>query len=134
MSQRIFPLVAVVLISVTFRGVYAQQEDGKKVLTIEDYARWRSIGSTSISDDGSWMTFAYQTPNADDTLYVRSLVSDEVYMIPRGQQPLFSDDCRWVAYLVATPHDEAEKLREQRKPVPQQGWWCRRRPIQLRIP
>lgn len=121
MSQRIFPLVAVVLISVTFTGVYAQQEGEKKVLAIEDYARWRSIGSTSISDNGSWMTFAYQTPNADDTLYVRSLVSDEVYMIPRGQQPLFSDDCRWVAYLVATSHDEAEKLREQRKPVPQQA-------------
>ena len=26
---------------------------GKKVLTIDDYARWRSVGETSISPDGS---------------------------------------------------------------------------------
>jgi dipeptidyl aminopeptidase/acylaminoacyl peptidase len=100
-------------------GSYAQEQDGKKAMQIEDYGRWRSITSAGISDDGQWAHFAYRTPDADDTLFVRSLAGETEYMIPRGQRPQFSDDARWVAYVVATAYEEAEKLREDSKPVPQ---------------
>jgi len=90
----------------------------KRALTINDYARWRSITSASISDNGNWMTYAYRTPNADDTLYVKSLLSDKEIQIPGGSQPDFSGDSKWVAYTVSLPRKEAEKLRKDKKPVP----------------
>ena len=36
-----------------------EQSTEKKVLTIEDYARWRSVVSTGISADGEWVSFGF---------------------------------------------------------------------------
>ena len=33
----------------------AAKSDPKRPLTIAEYARWRSIGSVAISDDGNWV-------------------------------------------------------------------------------
>jgi len=109
-----FMVFAVILIFAA--GLYAQ--DGKKALTFDDYARWRSITSTSISDDGNWITFGYSRREADDTLYVKNLENDKLHVIPLASRPQFSDDGKWIAYNVSLPRKEAEKLREAKKPVP----------------
>ncbi len=99
----------------------AQESDAKRAMRIEDYARWRSIVSIALSDDGSWMTYGYRGHRGDDTLYVKHLEGDEEFLVPRGMEPQFSDDSRWVAYVIATPFEEAEKLRKDDKPVPQRA-------------
>ncbi|MCP4726172.1 MAG: prolyl oligopeptidase family serine peptidase [bacterium] len=100
---------------------YAQDASGKKAMKIEDYGRWRSIRSTAISDNGNWVTFAYRTPHSNDTLYVKNLTTGKEYDIPRGSRPQFSDDSKWAAYTVSVPFKEAEKLRKDRKPIPQKA-------------
>ena len=77
--------------------------NGKKALTIPDYARWRSIGSVAISDDGAWATYGYSQRNLDDTLFLKSFATGTDTRIPRATGPQFSDDSRWVAYFVAPP-------------------------------
>ncbi len=98
--------------------VLAQDSRDKKALKVDDYGRWRSIRSTAISDDGSWVTFSYRTPHSNDTLFVKNLLSGKEYEIPRGSQPQFSDDSRWAAYRISLTYKEIEKLRKDRKPVP----------------
>jgi len=95
-----------------------QDNPEQQPFTIDDYARWQSIVSTSISDDGTWMTFGYNKVKSDDLFYVQSLTSDKGYEIPCGSRPLFSDDSQWLITVVSLPWKEAEKLREDRKPVP----------------
>jgi len=114
----IFSAVLFTVILIIAAGLFAQDTGGKRIMTIEDYARWRSIGSTSISDDGSWITYAYGTPEADDTLYVKSMETGSEYVIPGGSNPKFSDDAGWVAYVVNLPVKEAKELRKKKKPVP----------------
>ncbi|MEX2282014.1 MAG: prolyl oligopeptidase family serine peptidase [Gemmatimonadota bacterium] len=75
----------------------------KRALNIPEYARWRSIGSVAISDDGGWASYAYTQRNVDDTLFVRNLDADSTVRIPRASNSQFSDDGRWVAYIVAPP-------------------------------
>ena len=116
--NRLTPLFTVIALLFCTANLRAQDTGEKKVLTIEDYARWRSITSTAISDDGSWITFAYSPHRADDTLYVKSLNTDMEYELPRAYSPQFSDDCTWVAYMVTVPFEEARKLRKDKKPVP----------------
>ncbi|MFC1729035.1 prolyl oligopeptidase family serine peptidase [candidate division KSB1 bacterium] len=110
-------LFVTVLAFLLFSNVLFAQESGIKVLDIEDYMRWRSITSTSISDDGNWITFGYGTPRDDDTLYVKQLSSDKIYEIPRASRPEFSDDARWVAYQVTLPFKETEKLRRDNETI-----------------
>ena len=75
----------------------------KRALNIPEYARWRSIGSVAISDEGTWASWSYTQRNVDDTLFVRNLKADSTIRIPRASNAQFSDDERWVAYIVAPP-------------------------------
>jgi len=118
-SSKIFiPVILLVALFISATILFAQEDSGKKVLTIEDYARWRSITSISISDDGNWMSFGYSKRNTDDTLYVKNLETDKLHVIPFASRPQFSDDGKWIAYNVGLPVKEAEKLRKENKPVP----------------
>jgi dipeptidyl aminopeptidase/acylaminoacyl peptidase len=107
------------LLPIAQAGVQAQ--DAPKPLSIAEYARWRSITSTALSEDGRWAAFAYRSHRADDTLYVKSLSDDRQFMVPLAGGAVFSDDGCWVAYLLATPFEEAQKLREGNKPVPRKA-------------
>jgi hypothetical protein len=108
-------ILLLIIISVSLNG-FAQD---KRPFTINDYGRWRSITSTSISDNGNWVTYAYRTPNADDTLYVENLSTGKKFEIPGGSRPVTSDDEKWAAYIISIPVKQAEKLRKDKKPVPQ---------------
>src|SRR3990172_837140 len=72
--------------------------NGKKALTIPDYARWRSIGSVAISDDGAWATYGYSQRNLDDTLFLKSFATGTDTRIPRATGPQFSHYSPCVAY------------------------------------
>ena len=125
--QRIFGLLLCVFILATLAPDIYAQASNKKVLTIDDYERWRTISSVSISDNGEWITFAYVYADKDDTLYVKSTIKDKVYEIPRGlipprgTSPAFSDDSKWVAYFVVLPDKEQKKLQKEKKPVPRKA-------------
>lgn len=99
---------------------YLQAQAPKKVLGIDDYARWQSIETSRISGDGNWVAYTFRHPNALDpqpVLHVLRLDSEKDTEIPNGAQPAFSDDSRWVAYFVELPYADAKKLRDGNKPV-----------------
>ncbi len=116
--HRLNPILIVIALLFCTSSLTAQETGEKKPLTIDDYSRWRSISSTAISDDGTWVTFTYSPFRSNDTLYVQSLESDKEYTIPLGYRSKFSDDSNWVAYMITLPYEEAEKLRDKKKPVP----------------
>lgn len=90
----------------------------RRALSIDEFERWRSIGSVAISDDGRWASYAYERREADDTLYVRELDTQRLITVPRASGAVFSDDAKWVAYIVTPPFDEVEKLERDDEPVP----------------
>lgn len=95
----------------------AQSDPQGKVLTIEDYNRWRSISDEEISEDGRWVGWTYGLSRADDTLHVALVDGDRHHMVPRGSDVAFSDDERWAACFVSLPWEEQQALREKREPV-----------------
>ncbi|MGD2067828.1 MAG: prolyl oligopeptidase family serine peptidase [Gemmatimonadota bacterium] len=104
-ARRLTPVAsAVVALLVALPG--AAQE--KPPLTVDDYGGWKTIASVDLSPDGSWMTYGYEPLEGDDTLFVKSLDGNAVHAVPRGSSPAFSDDGRWVGYLVAPPEEEGE--------------------------
>jgi dipeptidyl aminopeptidase/acylaminoacyl peptidase len=93
----------------------------KRPFTIDDYANWRSITSTSISDDGNWVSFAYSKTKSDDEFYLKNLETDKEFKVIGASDPEFADNSRWAAYFLNLPWKEAEKLRKERKPVPRKA-------------
>lgn len=82
-----------------------QQAADLEVLDLEDYPRWSRIGNVALSPDGAWMAYSYDPLDGDNTLFVRQLDGDTVHELERASGPRFSDDNRWVAFMVS---DEEE--------------------------
>ncbi len=112
------PLLAVIVVLISATTLLAQDPDAKKPIPIDDYERWRSITSTAISDNGEWLSFAYTKREADDSLYVENAGTGQEYLLSCASRSQFSEDSKWVAYMVTLPFEEAEKLREDNEPVP----------------
>jgi dipeptidyl aminopeptidase/acylaminoacyl peptidase len=90
----------------------------RRALTFDDVTRWRTIQGSTIAADGQWVAWSYAQFRADDVLHVRHVDSGREHVVERASRPAFSRDARWVAYSVAPPFAEVEKLQKDRKPVP----------------
>ncbi len=84
---------------------------GKKVLTVDDYSRWRTIGDDHISSDGRWVTYVYRytnvlTKDEKPELHLLDLETNRDVVIPHASNGEFSPDARWIAYEVDSepPH------------------------------
>lgn len=89
----------------------------KKSLTIDDYKLFRSVSQATISDQGGWAGYTYQTPRGNDTLIIKSLSTDRTDTIPFGTRVQFSDDEKWAAWMITLPFKKQESLKADKKPV-----------------
>lgn len=106
-------LVFCILIIVLIAPVNAQ----KKNLAPDDYIKWQSIGPLNISDNGEWVAYQITVQEGNDSMYVVNRNTKKVYKLEFASSPEFSKDNQWIAYRVGLPFKEAEKLREDGKPI-----------------
>ncbi|MEZ5316873.1 MAG: prolyl oligopeptidase family serine peptidase [Vicinamibacterales bacterium] len=81
------------------------QASQKKVLTVDDYTRWRSISGAEISPDGRWVSYSLQFTNVpqDETkpvLHLRNLDTNQEVEVANATGGTFSKDSKWIAYQV----------------------------------
>jgi len=115
-KRSLFIIIIIIALS-SGLNLYAQ----KKSLNIEEYTRWRSISSSAISENGNWVCHVYKTPEKDDSLHIKNLQTDSLYIIPRGSSPVISDDENWAAYFLNLPSKKIKSLKKESKPVPKKG-------------
>jgi len=84
-------------------GPLAAQD--KPPVIVDDYGPWKQITSVALSPDGEWMSWVQDRLEGEDSLYVKELDGQTLLTIPRGQEPAFSRDSRWVAYLIGAPEE-----------------------------
>jgi dipeptidyl aminopeptidase/acylaminoacyl peptidase len=97
--------LAIVAAFAAGRARPSAQEPAKKVLTIDDYTKWRSISSQAISNDGLWVIYTLQFANttpaeSKPVLYLLNLGTGQTVEIPNGTGAVFSPDSRWLAYQI----------------------------------
>lgn len=107
-------LLLMALLCLVSQGTHAQQ---KKQLTPADYGKWQQIGVTDLSPDGSWVGYHIGIQEDNDTLFIVNRKTDKVYKLEFATSFEFSGDNQWVAYRIGLPFKEAEKLREQSRPI-----------------
>lgn len=104
-----------VFICLLILGFSAQAQ--KKQLSPEDYGKWQSLGQTEISPNGSWIAYQIIVQEDNDSLYVINRSTNKTYKLAFANTPEFSKDNQWLAYRIGLPFKEAEKLRDQSKPI-----------------
>ncbi|MDE3127870.1 MAG: prolyl oligopeptidase family serine peptidase, partial [Gemmatimonadota bacterium] len=83
----------------------------KKVLTVDDYSKWRTVGDARLSSDGRWVTYTYRHTNViardeKPELHLLDLTTNRDVAVPGAYGGEFSRDGRWLAYEVDSepPH------------------------------
>ncbi len=89
----------------------------KKDLTPEDYGQWQTLATTGMSPNGEWIIYHIMVQEGNDTLFVVNKNANKTYKLPFAVNPEFSGDNQWLAYRIGVPFKEAEKLRDQMKPL-----------------
>ncbi len=100
------------LLAFTF-NLSAQQ----RPLQLEDYTQWSRIVSPTVAPEGDWFAYALRPNGGDDTLYIKSVLTEKTERIPYGFAPIFSSQGAVVAYFTKPNKSESEKLKKAKKPV-----------------
>ena len=108
-------ILTLTFLFVTFVTLVGQ--DTIRVIKPSDYAKWQTLGSFSISDDGSWVSWNISLVDGDDTLYIKNPASSKIYKFALSTGLVFSTDSKWAAFRVGYSEKQIEKMTEQKKPV-----------------
>ena len=108
MAYRRFAIFAMALIMTTASALpqsSPQPPAKKKALTVDDYAKWKSIASQAISGDGKWVAYVLQLTNttpaeAKPVLHLLNLETNADVTVADAAEPAFSADSKWIAYQV----------------------------------
>jgi Prolyl oligopeptidase family len=107
-------------------GVTAADSGAGKILTVDDYPRWRTIGDDHISSDGLWVTYTYRFTNVPTRgekpeLHILNLGTHQDVAIPNASGGVFSPDGRWIAYRVDSEPPRGRGGRAGGAPAPADG-------------
>ena len=113
--NRYLRLSILLVFSLSLISINAQE--GKKPVTVEDYTKWATTGSSTLSDDGRWMSWSIRMVDGEDSIFVKNLSSGKTYGYVNSSALQFTTDSRWASMRIGYSEKETERLREQKKPV-----------------
>ncbi len=102
----------------------AKATPAKRSITHDLYDTWRSIQGTRLSRDGQWVAYAMAAQEGDGELVVKHLRTGQTFRHPRGKDPVFAAEGRFVAFAVAPPKaevDQAKKAKKKPDAMPKAG-------------
>jgi dienelactone hydrolase len=98
-------------------------EEPRPLENIQDILAWKSLRSSSISNDGNWFAYRLSPQEGDGEVVIRKTHEDKEFKYPAGevtgysQDIVFSENSEWVAFTVYPKREEAKKLKKQKKKV-----------------
>ncbi|MEC9092102.1 MAG: S9 family peptidase, partial [Planctomycetota bacterium] len=105
------------LSSVPFATCASHDEEETRPLEHKDYADWKTVVAPMISNDGSWICFSAKPGKGDSLLQIRDNRSTQEFVVVRGRSARFSDDSRFVFYVVDPDPELLKKLKKEKKPA-----------------
>jgi dienelactone hydrolase len=148
-SPRRLMLVAAMLAFVPLVGTPPRMEQAAapqaaapqatRTVQLQDIINWKTIGVTTLSNDGEWFAYRIAPGEGDAQIIVRRTHTDKELTFDAGETPTpaggggrggpgadgagpastlaFSDDSKWVAFTTYPSRAEQQRLRRQRRPV-----------------
>ncbi|HEX7939695.1 MAG TPA: hypothetical protein VF483_11980, partial [Gemmatimonadaceae bacterium] len=79
----------------------------KKVLTVDDYSKWKTIDAAQISSDGKWVAYGTRftnvvTPDQKPVLHIYNTATGADVTVADATNAQFSSDSKWIVYQIET--------------------------------
>ncbi len=93
----------------------------KKPPAPADYGQWESLinpgRNGGLSPDGKWLAYGINRANGNNDLRIVNVGDGTSKTAAFGAQTAFSSDSRWAAYSIGYSEAQADKMRNDKKPV-----------------
>ena len=112
--------LALAVVAVSLGSTLLAQQP--RPLRPDEYRRWELLLNQRVplSPDGRWLVYGIRHADYQTELRVQAIDGGDPITIPAGEQPVFSDDSRWMAYLIGFTEEQEAKLRKEKKPLRKQ--------------
>jgi len=130
-------LLVWVFLSIPAGAIQSPQVAGDtRAMGLTDIVAWKNASATTMSNDGRWLAYRMSPLEGDSEVIVRAADGDKVFKFPVGETPSagggpagpgevgppaatlrFSEDAKWVAFMVYPSRAESARLRRQRRPI-----------------
>lgn len=98
------------LFLLTYGSAFAQ----KPPLDNNVYDRWKSLSSSSVSDDGNWVTYIINPQQDDGWLYIYNVATGKKDSVARGGRPAFSADNKYMVYKTIPAYSETRQAKKKK--------------------
>ena len=88
------------------------QTPPKRPIGYDVYDYWRSIQGTRLSNDGTWLAYALTAQAEDGELVVRNLKTNQEFKAPRGTNPQFTNDMKFVIFTIVPTKADDERTNQ----------------------
>ncbi|NOY51914.1 MAG: S9 family peptidase [Chlorobi bacterium] len=90
---------------------------GKKPVSHQDYASWKSISEYEISNDGNFLIYVINPQEGDGWLYIRNLSDNKTDSVPRAYKAKVSPNSSFIAFRIKPQFDTLRqaKLKKTKK-------------------
>ena len=103
-------LLTTILIAVLAFGlVSTAQAQDKRPLEHEDIHGWMRMSDIELTRNGEWVAWTEAPDRGDGHLMVTSANGDDRFTIPRGQDPVFSGNSRYVLFRIVPQADSVRQ-------------------------
>jgi dipeptidyl aminopeptidase/acylaminoacyl peptidase len=77
----------------------------KKILTSDDYPKWKAIDGAQLSPDGKWASYGTRftnvlTPDAKPVLHIYNTATGATVTVADASNAQFSSDSKWIVYQI----------------------------------
>ncbi|MGV3614253.1 MAG: prolyl oligopeptidase family serine peptidase [Fimbriimonas sp.] len=93
-------------------GAFAAAQ--KKPLDHSVYDTWKSVQAPTLSRDGKWILYRIAPQEGDAVLEVKNIEGGKTIQLPRGANPQFTQDGRYVVATVVPTLAETKKARRDK--------------------
>ncbi len=101
MRRQVLSVVCVMTLVAAWSGLPVDaQAPAKRPISYDTMDYWRSIGGQRLSDDGQWLAYGVSSQGEDGELIVRNLTSGKELKHPRGTNPVFTPDGKFVLFTI----------------------------------
>jgi dipeptidyl aminopeptidase/acylaminoacyl peptidase len=89
--------------------------DKKKPLTHDVYDKWESIGERAISNNGKIIIYTINPQEGDGDLYIRYSKDSLIKKIPRGYNPIISNNNQYVIFKIKPAFKDTREAKIKKK-------------------
>lgn len=106
--------IALLICSLFFIATYSQ-DSTKKIIDHTTYDSWNTIGNTTLSPYGNWVTYEVNPNKGDGNLFIYNSSLNRYDTINRGYAAKFSPNADFLVFKIKPPLDTIRKLKIDKK-------------------